>query len=383
MQLFKVFFKILNKNKGQLIMYTAIYLSLTLLMSGVMKEQAEEEFTGISLEIALENRDQGELGAALEEYLGESHKIKEIPEGTEALKDAIYYGEIDYVLVIPEDFSEKFAAGDRERLLDGTAVPGSSSSYLAEYDMESFLKTADMYLSAGFEMKDAGDFAMEDMKEKVKVEFLNQEKGPSFSRGYYFFHFIPYVFVTMMILGVGVVIKTFQNKDLSARNKCSAVPYLQQSLQILLGCLVYMIAVFAVFMVMAGCNTGNYLFTAQGILSAINALLFAVCALCVSWFAVQFADNTAVLNAMSNVFGLGFSFLGGVFVPLDVMGETSRKIARFVPSYWYVIANEEIQKVSGFSEAGAIYKSYLAVVMFSLAFFSAGLLANRMKMRGR
>ena len=220
-------------------MYTAIYLSLTLLMSGVMKEQAEEEFTGISLEIALENRDQGELGAALEEYLGESHKIKEIPEGTEALKDAIYYGEIDYVLVIPEDFSEKFAAGDRECLLDGTAVPGSSSSYLAEYDMESFLKTADMYLSAGFEMKDAGDFAMEDMKEKGKVEFLNQEKGPSFSRGYYFFHFIPYVFVTMMILGVGVVIKTFQNKDLSARNKCSAVPYLQQSLQILLGCLVY------------------------------------------------------------------------------------------------------------------------------------------------
>ena len=63
-----------------------------------------------------------------------------------------YFPEIDYVLVIPEDFSEKFAAGDRERLLDGTAVPGSSSSYLAEYDMESFLKTADMYLSAGFEI---------------------------------------------------------------------------------------------------------------------------------------------------------------------------------------------------------------------------------------
>lgn len=383
MQLFKVFFKILNKNKGQLIMYTVIYLSLALLMSSVMKEQAEEEFTGVSLDIALENKDQGKLGAALEQYLGERHRLKEMPKGKEALQDAIYYEEIDYVMVIPEDFSEKFAAGDRENLLEGTVVPKSSSSYLAEHDMESFLKTADMYVSAGFTMEDAVSFTLEDMEEKGKVEFLNQEDGQPLSGGFYFFQFIPYIFVTMMILGVGVVIKTFQNKDLSARNKCSAVPYLQQNLQILLGCLVYMLVVYAVFMVMAGCNTGDYLFTPQGILSAINALLFAVCALCLSWFAVQFAPNTAVLNAMSNVFGLGFSFLGGVFVSLDVMGETARKIARFVPSYWYVIANQDIQKVNGFSDAGTIYKSYLMVAMFSLAFFAAGLLANRMKVKSR
>ncbi len=409
MQLFKVFFKILNKNKGQLIMYTVIYLSLALLMSNVMKEQAEDEFTGVSLDIALENKDQGRLGAALEQYLGELHKLQELPEGKEALQDAIYYGEIDYVLVIPEDFSEKFAAGDREGLLEGTAVPGSSSSYLAEHDMESFLKTADLYVSAGFALEDAvdltmeifgfhsgmamrpagreaeqdGGFIMENTKEKSRVEFLNQEDGQPLSEGFYFFQFIPYVFVTMMILGVGVVIKTFQNKDLSARNKCSAVPYLQQSLQILLGCLVYMLGVYAVFMAMAGCNTGGYLFTPQGILSAINALLFAVCALCVSWFAVQFAPNTAVLNAMSNVIGLGFSFLGGVFVSLDVMGDAARKIARFVPSYWYVAANQDIQKVTGFSDAGTVYKSYLMIVMFSLAFFAAGLLANRMKLKSK
>lgn len=383
MQLFKVFFKILNKNKGQLIMYTVIYLSLALLMSSVMKEQAEDEFTGVSLDIALENKDQGRLGAALEQYLGEHHKLQELPEGKAALQDAIYYEEIDYVLVIPEDFSERFAAGDREGLLEGTAVPGSSSSYLAEHDMESFLKTADMYVSAGFALEDAAGFTMEDMEEKGRVEFLNQESGQLVSKGFYFFQFIPYVFVTMMILGVGVVIKTFQNKDLSARNKCSAVPYLQQSLQILLGCLVYMLGVYAVFMAMAGCNTGGYLFTPQGILSAINALLFAVCALCVSWFAVQFAPNTAVLNAMSNVIGLGFSFLGGVFVSLDVMGDAARKIARFVPSYWYVAANQDIQKVTGFSDAGTVYKSYLMIVMFSLAFFAAGLLANRMKLKSK
>ncbi len=383
MQLFKVFFKIINKNKGQLIMYTVIYFSLALLMSNVMKEQAEEEFSGVSLDIALENKDQGMLGNALEEYLGERHNIKKMPEGKAALQDAIYYEEIDYVLAIPEGCSEKFAANERENLLEGTVVPGSSSSYLAEQELECFLKTADMYLCAGFGLEDAVRFTIEDMEEKGTVEFLNKGDGQSLSKGFYFFQFIPYVFLTMMILGVGVVLKTFQNKELSARNKCSAVPYLQQSFQIFLGSLVYMLAVYLVFMVMAGCNTGDYMFTPQGILSAVNALLFAVCALCVSWFAAQFAPNTAVLNAISNVFGLGFSFLGGVFVSLDLMGESAQKIAKFVPSYWYVIANQDIQKVAEFPDAGTVYKSYLMVLMFALAFFAAGLLAYRMKERSR
>ncbi len=66
---------------------------------------------------------------------------------------------------------------------------------------------------------------------------------------------------------------------------------------------------------------------------------------------------------------------------LDLMSDGVRQAAKFIPSYWYVIANNEIQKVESFAEAGSVYQSYLVVLLFALAFFAVGLLANRMKLR--
>ncbi len=382
MQVFNAFFKVLNKNKGQLVLYVVIYLSITLLMGNMAQDNEEQVFSGISLDIGVENEDQGMLGEALVEYLNGSHNLRGIPDNKEKLQDAMYYGEMDYVLEIPKDFSEKFKNEEREGLLEGTIVPGSNSAYLIENEIEGFLKTAAMYLSAGFGMEEAVSRTAEDMEQEGHVEFLEGDDG-NLPAGYYFFQYIPYVFITMMILGVGVVVKTFQNKDLSDRNKCSAMPFLKQNLQILLGCFSYMAAVYVIFMLMIGCCMAGYLFTIQGFLSAVNAFLFAVCALSFSWFTAQLAKNVAILNAISNVFGLGFSFLGGVFVPLEVMGDQAKKMAKYVPSYWYVIANHDIQKVAGLSDAGDVYQSFLMVLVFAFAFLALGLVVNRMKIRGR
>ena len=383
MQVFKAFFRILYKNKTSLFMYIAIYLALTLLISNVLNEKSQTEFSGISLDVALENRDRGSLGKVLETWLEARHHITDIPEQKEDLQDAMYYQELDYVLVIPEDFTEKLQNGTQEGVLEGTMVPKSSSACLIEQEVDSFLKTVSMYLRAGSDVQQAAQWSIRDLEKKAQVEFLEKDGTRTIPSEYYFFQYIPYVFLIMMILGVRNAMKAFKNKDLAARNKCSSMSFLKQNMQIFLGCMVYMALVYVVFLGMACLNTGGSLFTPQGLLRAVNALVFGVCALCVAWFAVQFARNAAALNVLSNIFGLGFSFLGGVFVSLDMMGERARQIARFIPSYWYVKANEEILNVTSLSGAGTVYRSYLMVLMFSLVFFSAGLLVHRLKLRGR
>ena len=144
MQVFNAFFKVLNKNKGQLVLYVVIYLSITLLMGNMAQDNEEQAFSGVSLDIGVENKDQGMLGEALVEYLNGSHNLRRIPDNKEKLQDAMYYGEMDYVLEIPEDFSEKFKNKEWEGLLEGTIVPGSNSAYLIENEIEGFLKTAAM-----------------------------------------------------------------------------------------------------------------------------------------------------------------------------------------------------------------------------------------------
>ena len=42
---------------------------------------------------------------------------------------------------------------------------------------------------------------------------------------------------------------------------------------------------------------------------------------------------------MSNIISLGMSFLCGVFVPMELLGDGVRKINRFLPVYWYESIN--------------------------------------------
>lgn len=382
MQVFKAFFKITRKNIATNIIFVLIYLGITIAVSNAMPRQMEEDFSKTSLSIGLENQDDGPLGDALSRYLGGNNQLKEAPEGKKALQDAMYYQEIDYVLTIPEDFTEEFTAGNREGLLETVKVPGSVSASLAEKEIEGFLKTVSMYLEAGFGMERALKLTEGDLKKEAKVAFLDGDGGQEFEGGYYFFNYLPYVFTCMMILGIGFVLRAFGSKDLSARNKCSAMPFLKQNVQMILGCLVFMGAVYLVFMAMACVFVEHdYMFSIRGALSVVNAFVFSICALSVAWFVAQFAKSVVALNAFSNLFGLSFSFLGGVFIPADMMSEGTRQVAKFVPSYWYVIANHEIQKATGFSAAGRVYQSYLVVLMFAAAFFVVGLFLKRMKLR--
>ena len=231
-------------------------------------------------------------------------------------------------------------------------------------------------------MERALKLAAEDLQKEANVEFLDGDDEEMFGGGYYFFNYLPYVFTCMMILGIGFVLRTFGNKDLSARNKCSAMPFLKQNAQIILGCLVLMTAVYLIFMIMACVFVEHdYMFSIKGALSVGNAFIFSICALSVAWFVAQFAKSVVALNAFSNLFGLSFCFLGGVFVSTDMMSEGTKQVAKFVPSYWYVNANREIQNVAGFSSAGQVYQSYFIVLMFAAAFFVIGLFIRRMKLR--
>lgn len=92
-------------------------------------------------------------------------------------------------------------------------------------------------------------------------------------------------------------------------------------------------------------------------------------------------SKTATMGAFANVVSLGFSFLGGVFVPLELLGDTMKNIARFTPSYWYIQANNAIIGVEKFSDIdmGEFAKDCGVQLLFALAFFCVGLAVLRHK----
>lgn len=381
MQVFKAFFKILNKNKTAMVIYIAIYMALMLVLSGNGAQNDTSDFSQVALDIGVENQDKGELGAALVEYLSKENNIKEVPKDQEELLDAMYYREMHYVLVIPEDFTEKFIAGQRGELLEGTVVPGNSTAYLTEMEINEFLKTLGMYVDGGIEPEKAARQTLADMQEDASVEFLSQEDGKERPGASYFFQYFPYIFLCMMLVSLSTVLMKFNKKDIDARNRCSAMSFTRRNMQMILGSVGIMIVEYAFFMIVAGIMYPDYMGSIRGLLSALNALVYMLVCLGIAFFVSRLAHDDGELNMVANVIGLAFSFLGGAFIPLEIMGDGIKQVSKFIPSYWYEVSNNAIWKLESLSDAGDIYRNMLVTGAFAVAVMAAAMVMNRLKAR--
>lgn len=379
MQVFKAFFKIINKNKVSVLVYVGIFFGLSLMLSGARQKNDKTQFSQTSLKIALENRDQGKLGDGLLEYLSGKNEIKKIPEKREELLDAMYYEELDYVLVIPEDFSRLFMAGERDGLLEGIITPGSTTASLAETEISQFLTTLAMYTDSGYQEAEAAERTLKIMQKDSKVEFLDAKVGKM--PAVYYFQYLPYIFICVMIISLGVVLMAFGKKDMDARNKCSAMSFTNRNMQMVLGSIILMIMEYILFMGMAVILYPDYMMGIQGALSAANAFAFMLLSLGIAFLVGRLVKNMDALNMISNVLGLGFSFLGGIFVPLEIISEDVKKVSKFIPSYWYTISNESIQKIDSIQQAGPVIQNILVLLGFTAAILAAALVVNRMKAR--
>lgn len=381
MQVFKAFFKILNKNKTAMIVYMVIYLALTFVLSSNGQKNDTSDFSKVCMEIGVENQDNGKLGEALVAYLEKENEIKDIPKEREDLLDAMYYRDIQYVLIIPEDFTEKFLAGEREEVLEGTAVPGNNTAYLAKMEIDEFLQKLGMYIDGGYEPEQAAQKTLDNMEKESKVEFLSVEDSGTKPAAAYFFDYIPYIFLCIMMVSLSCVLIIFNEKNLDARNRCSSMSFFQRNLQMVLGSLGIMLLEYGIFMLVAWIIYPGYMKSIRGFLSMGNALAFMLVCLSIAFLAGRQAKDDAQLNMAANVIGLAFSFLGGVFVPIDLMNQGMQKVAKFVPSYWYVNSNNNIWKIKSLSEAGDIYRNWLVMLAFAVTIFAFTLMINRLKAR--
>lgn len=381
MQVFKAFFKILNKNKLAMLIYGVIYLVLMLAMSGSGAEADTSDFSQVSLDIGVENRDTGEFGRALTEYLSKDNTIKEVPTEREELLDAMYYRELEYVLVIPEDFTEKFMTGEREDVLEGTIVPGNGTAFLAETEIDEFLQTLGMYVDGGYTPEQAAEQTLADMQKEVEVRFLSNADVQERPGASYFFQYLSYIFLCMMLMSLSIVLMRFRQKDMDARNKCSAMSFTKRNFQMILGSIGIMLMEYAFFMIVACIVYPDFMGSMKGWLSALNAFVYMLVCLGIAFFVARLVKNSGELNMIANVLGLAFSFLGGAFVPLELMSEGIKKVSKFTPTYWYIVSNNAIWKLESMEKAGEIFENMLITGLFAVAMIAAAMMLNRLRAR--
>ena len=124
---------------------------------------------------------------------------------------------------------------------------------------------------------------------------------------------------------------------------------INRNVALVAGTITISLLVVALLVTVATFSEGTkYLFTKMWWMSVLNAFVYMVT---VTMMLSMISSLPIGLNQkgsantsafITNIIGLAFSFLGGTFVGLEIMGDGVAKIGRFIPNYWYSIATKRI-----------------------------------------
>lgn len=381
MRVFKAYFLILNKYKGTIFIFFAVFLAVSLIMTKVNAGGGEEAFKQESLDIAIVNEGHEKFAGQVREYFGTHNKIHEMKMDKEKIANSLYWRKLDYVLVIPEGTDEKLEKGEKPEF-SCMKVPGDFDSAYFEAALQMYLQKMTALMRNGLNTKEAQSKLMELQKKETDVQmasFVNKKQGDMCTR---FFLYVPYLFIAVGVSGIGLVLLRLNRKEVRERTECSPMPMNKRVLAITAAVWTYGLALYLFVIAVAVIMSGGDILT-DGRLPwfALNILAMLLFALSLGFFTGMAMKNADAVNGIVNVASLALCFLGGVFVPRQFFGAGINKVARFFPTYWYVVNNEKIGAMKNISHEfmqqvltqSAVSVGY-AVVLFvlTLVIVSAG-----------
>lgn len=391
MQVFKVIIKTIRKNFHVLSIYLIVFVGFMVLMSSVQSSGGSSMFSEVKRTVMIINHDSGNVIA---DEFADFMKRASIPidpvETEEEMLDALFNEEADYILIIPEGFSADFLSGSYSNALEQQSIAGSRSAVWTDMKIRKYMDLLRLYTRlSDVDVNDSE--AIRALTEKVEKQMNTEtvviypvgvkKQGNEFTAMY--FKFMGYSLMAVTILGIGFILKIFNGRDFRNRLRCSPEKTSNVNIQLVIGSLCFAAVAWLVLILIA--ITFSYF---EGIkpwiwLTVVNSFVFMLSTLCMSVVLGLVVKGENARSAVANVVALGSSFLGGIFVPQEFQSEIVRKIAGFLPAFWFVKAIDEIQGLSSFTwnNIRPIMMYMLIQLIFGVAFICVAMAVSRERSR--
>ncbi len=383
MTAFSSYLKILKKNIGGVIIYVALFMVITMLFSSFGKDTVDPSFTMKKLNIAVIDRDNTELSKGFKDYIGSIHNIVDIEDKMETLQDNLFYRNISYILIIPKGYEAKLSQGNLDHLVENVKVPNSFEGIFADQQVDQYLKTVSSYLKAGYEPMKALTLSIESLKKATEVTMLNANSETTQQQTdimFFFFQYMAFVLISIILIGLCPILLVFNQTDLKKRIDVSSLSLKVKNRQLILFSLFFSIAIWLAFVVLSIIMNGTKLLTTAGLLCMINSFIFTLVCLSITYLASLLIKSKNAISIISNVVGLGMSFICGVFVPQSIMSEQVLSASRVLPAYWYMHAHNIIANYTGSTtQLKTIIADFGILFGFALAILAISLVVSKVK----
>lgn len=380
MNTFKAFLKILSKNKFLVIMYIAILVILN--VSIMSSKEANNDFVSIKPDIYIENEDEEKgITKDLIRYLNDNCNIVKLKDNENAISDALFYRDVNYIIYIPKNYNNDFLAGKNPELKIKTN--GNYEASLTEMLLKKYIKVANAYNEYIEDENELITKINETLNKQSEVKLTSKVDNRILNRATVYYNFVSYSLLGSLIYIICVVLTSFKNPKVQKRIIISSTNYKKINRQLLASNILFALVVWAFFVVVSLVLIGDFMYTPRGLIYILNSFLFTICATSLAFLLGTVIKNRGAIDGVVNVIALGSSFLCGVFAPIEMIPDYVLKIAHVLPSYYYVRNNEAVKtlEVMNYENLKPILLNGIIILCFSLLFIILTNIISKKKQR--
>lgn len=367
MIVFKTILKILNKLKGMLILYTVMLILITALTQ--TSDNNITKFEDSKPDILIINKDEhSDLTNNFVKYLAKHANLADIDiNAEEKINDALFYRDVNYVIYIPKNFTNDILQ-DKEPIMNYKSTNDESASY-SQMLVNKYIKTALIYkdyYQANDLIKKINETLSTNTNVKIKTH-LDTSKVSAATR---YFNFLNYAFLAGCVYCISMILASLKEENVNKRTIISSYSLRKYNRIVLLSnaCVVFLMWLF--YMILSFILFKKLMVSFNGILYMINSLVFAFCGLTIGFLIGNITQNKNAIGGIVNVVALGSSFLCGCFVPISYLPNYVLKIAKILPSYYFVTNNELTKSIEIFSWSNIkpLFINNIVIITFCILF---------------
>ena len=378
MTVFKTFWKIVNKYKGTIILYTVMLISFGGI--NLASNDTTTTFTSTLPNIAIVNNDQKSvLTNNLISYLSENSKVVDIENDEEKINDALFYRDVSYVVYIPKNYTNDVLKG-MNPTIDIKSTNDYTSS-LEEMMLTDYLNLQNTYLKLTTDQTKLTNYINDTLKDKSEVVLTSKVDTKSLSKVSRYFNFASYSILAVVIFIITLVLTSFKEKTVNKRIVVSSMNYKKHSGLILKSSLLYALIVWVLFSLLAIILLGKSLLNIRGLLLSLNTLVFTLQALTFALLISSLVNNKDAIGGIVNVVALGSAFLCGAFIPSMYLPEKVVSISHIFPAYYYNNSNDLVTSLEVINLT--TLKPFITNIMLMLVFMLVFILLNNFVIKNK
>ena len=370
MTVFSTVLKIGNQYKFSIILYTVILVAF----AGFNFKNNDNSISYVATkpDIYIVNHDE-EVGITkdLIQYLSDYTNVVSLDNKEEAINDALFYRDVNYIIDIPANFRKDFL-NDKDPDIKVKSTK-DYNAVLAENLLHNYIKTASIYRNYISSEEDLINKIHDTSHISTDIEVTSKLDTNTLSQITFYFNFLNYSILAGCVYVICLILSSFKEKNVSKRMIISSTSYqkLNRKLLISIGIVAFLLWLF--YIILAYILLGNVVLSSHGILYIINSFVFMIASLTLAFLIGNLVNSKPAINGIINVVALGSSFLCGAFVPMEWLPDFVLKIAHVLPSYWYIKTNEVIKtlEVVDIDTCLPILKNIFVLILFAVIFISA------------